>query len=221
MLRWGRRLAALATAAVLASVGVFATTSAAQAADEWNPESSYTTTDSGDGTYKVPMLNSDVPDVSVERVPASQNDEGRDIYYMVSTTMHLSPGAPIMKSYDLVNWEIVNYAFDRLDISDAASLRNGKNSYGEGQWASSIRFHDGTYYVLINSLNLGGAFLYRTDDIDNGAWTKTSFGRGFHDPSLLFDDANGGTPYIFYGGGGSSAVRLNPTLTAVERTFRT
>jgi beta-xylosidase len=213
------RSVSLVVAALLASVGLITTTGPAQAADEWNPEASYTTTDSGDGTYKVPMLNADVPDVSVERVPASQNDEGRDTYYMVSTTMHLSPGAPIMKSYDLVNWEIVNYAFDRVDISDAASLRNGKNSYGEGQWASSIRFHDGTFYVLINSLNLGGAFLYRTDDIDNGAWTKTAFGRGFHDPSLFFDDANGGTPYIFYGGGGSSAVRLNPTLTAVEQDF--
>ncbi|MBW8762638.1 MAG: family 43 glycosylhydrolase [Microbacterium sp.] len=209
----------LAVVTLMAGAGVVATTSAAQAADEWNPESSYTTTDAGDGTYTVPMLKSDVPDVSVERVPASQNDEGRDIYYMVSTTMHLSPGAPIMKSYDLVNWETVSYAYDRLDISDAVSLRNGSNSYGQGQWASSIRFHDGTYYVLINSLNLGGAFLYRTDDIENGAWTKTAFGRGFHDPSLFFDDANGGTPYIFYGGGGSSAVRLNSTLTAVEQEY--
>jgi beta-xylosidase len=196
---------------------VFASTGAAQTAEAWNPDSSYTTTDTGDGSYTVPMLNSDVPDVSVERVPASQNDERRDIYYMVSTTMHLSPGAPIMKSYDLVNWEIVNYAFNRLDISDAASLRNGSNSYGQGQWASSIRFREGTFYVLINSLNLGGAFLYRTDDIENGAWTKTAFGRGFHDPSLFFDDANGGTPYIIYGG--VSAVRLNPTLTAVEQDF--
>ena len=103
------RIVSLATAGLLASVGLFATTSVAQAADEWNPESSYTTTDKGDGTYTVPLLNADVPDVSVERVPAPQNDEGRDIYYMISTTMHLSPGAPIMKSYDLVNWEIVNY----------------------------------------------------------------------------------------------------------------
>ncbi|MFC8797931.1 family 43 glycosylhydrolase [Promicromonospora sp. NPDC057138] len=233
--RWFMRFVAAGVAAVVAGGGavpvtgpaaaatvdpdVSASAGAAQAADEWNPESSYTTTDAGDGSYTVPMLNSDVPDVSVERVPASQNDEGRDTYYMVSTTMHLSPGAPIMKSYDLVNWEIVSYAFDRLDISDAASLRNGSNSYGQGQWASSIRFHDGTFYVLINSLNLGGAFLYRTDDIENGAWTKTAFGRGFHDPSLFFDDANGGTPYIFYGGGGSSAVRLNPTLTAVEQDY--
>ncbi len=211
------RIVSLATAGLLASVGLLATTSVAQAADEWNPESSYTTTDKGDGTYTVPLLNADVPDVSVERVPASQNDEGRDIYYMISTTMQLSPGAPIMKSYDLVNWEIVNYAFDRLNIGDAFSLRNGSNSYGQGQWASSLRYHDGTFYVLVNSLNLGGAFIYRTDDIENGTWTRTALGRSLHDPSLFFDDANGGTPYIIYGG--VSAVRLNPTLTAIEQDF--
>ncbi|MEF3402410.1 carbohydrate binding domain-containing protein [Agromyces sp. CCNWLW203] len=215
--KFALRSVSLITAGLLAGIGVFATTSVAQAADEWNPESSYTTTDNGDGTYSVPLLNADVPDVSVERVPASQNDEGRDVYYMISTTMQLSPGAPIMKSYDLVNWEIVNYAFDRLDIGDAASLRNGSNSYGQGQWASSLRFHDGTFYVLINSLNLGGAYIYRTDDIENGPWTRTALGRSLHDPSLFFDDAEGGTPYIIYGG--VSAVRLNPTLTAIEQDF--
>lgn len=212
-----RRVVSLVTAGLLVGTGLAATAGAAQAADEWNPESSYTSTDTGDGTYTVPLLNADVPDVSVERVPASQNDEGRDIYYMISTTMQLSPGAPIMKSYDLVNWEIVNYAFGRLDIGDAASLRNGSNSYGQGQWASSLRFHDGTFYVLINSLNLGGAYIYRTDDIENGAWTRAALGRSLHDPSLFFDDADGGTPYIIYGG--VSAVRLNPTLTAIEQDF--
>ncbi|MEK8107075.1 hypothetical protein NKG94_21555 [Micromonospora sp. M12] len=52
--------------------------------------SSYTSTDTGAGTYSVPLLNADVPDISVERVPAAENDEGRDLYYMISTTMHLS-----------------------------------------------------------------------------------------------------------------------------------
>lgn len=211
------RAASLAVAGLLAGVGLVATAGVAQAADEWNPDSSYTTSDKGDGTYSVPLLNADVPDVSVERVPASENDEGRDLYYMISTTMQLSPGAPIMKSYDLVNWEIVNYAFDRLDISDGFSLRNGSNSYGQGQWASSLRYHDGTFYVLVNSLNLGGAYIYRTDDIEHGAWTRSALGRSLHDPSLFFDDANGGTPYIIYGG--VSAVRLNPTLTAIEQDF--
>ncbi|MGQ3254958.1 MAG: family 43 glycosylhydrolase, partial [Microbacterium aurantiacum] len=105
---------------------------AAAAAEPWNPDSAYTSTDNGDGTYRVPLMNADVPDVSVERIPASENDEGRDIYYMISTTMHLSPGAPVMKSYDLVNWEIVNYVFNRADIGDDFSLRNGQTSYGQG-----------------------------------------------------------------------------------------
>jgi len=45
-----------------------------------------------------PIIWADVPDVSVMRV--------NNTYYMSSTTMHMSPGLPIMKSKDLVNWEI-------------------------------------------------------------------------------------------------------------------
>ncbi|MBD7958792.1 family 43 glycosylhydrolase [Microbacterium sp. Sa4CUA7] len=185
----------------------------AHAAPEWNPPSSYTSTDNGDGTYRVPLLNSDVPDVSVERLPADQNAEGRDIYYMISTTMHLSPGAPIMKSYDLVNWEIVNYVFDRADISDSFSLRNGETSYGQGQWASSLRHHDGKWYVAFNTNNLGGSYLYVTEDIDAGQWERIPLGRSFHDPSLFFDVD--GTPYIFYGSGSTSAVKLSADFSEV------
>lgn len=43
-----------------------------------------------------PMLWADVPDPDVIRV-------GED-YYMVSTTMHLMPGVPVMHSKDLVHW---------------------------------------------------------------------------------------------------------------------
>ncbi|WP_246016772.1 family 43 glycosylhydrolase [Micromonospora pisi] len=208
----------LTTIVVLGGAGfVNAPAAAAHDAEEWSSRSSYTSTDTGAGTYSVPLLNADVPDISVERVPAAENDEGRDVYYMISTTMHLSPGAPIMRSYDLVNWEIVNYVFDRASIGDAFSLRNGQNSYGQGQWASSLRFHDGMFYVAFNTNNLGGAYLYRTDDIENGAWQRTALGRGLHDPSLFFDID--GTPYIFYGSGGTSAVRLNSDLTAIEQDY--
>lgn len=53
-----------------------------------------------------PILWADVPDVAAIRVG--------DTYYMSSTTMHMSPGLPIMKSTNLVNWEIVSYAYDTL-----------------------------------------------------------------------------------------------------------
>ena len=82
-----------------------------------------------------PIIFADVPDMSMIRVG--------DAWYMSSTTMHMSPGVPIMKSKDLVNWEIVSYAYDVLDTSDALTLNNGKNSYGKGTWASSIRYNKG------------------------------------------------------------------------------
>ncbi|MHC2998272.1 family 43 glycosylhydrolase [Microbacterium sp. HJ5] len=211
-----RRPLALASAAIVAA-GLLLAAPPVHAAEEWNPDSGYTSSDKGDGTYSVPLFNADVPDVSVERIPAAENDEGRDIYYMISTTMHLSPGAPIMKSYDLVNWEIVNYVFDRADISDSFSLRNGQTSYGQGQWASSIRHHDGKWYVAFNTNNLGGSYLYTTDDIDGGKWDRVKLPGSYHDPSLFFD--LDGTPYIFYGSGSTSAVRLSADFTQVLQTY--
>ncbi|MEO3926866.1 family 43 glycosylhydrolase [Micromonosporaceae bacterium B7E4] len=213
----GRRGPSLALVGVLLCAGLLSIGGQANAGVAWSPEPGYTSTDTGDGRYSVPLLRSDVPDISVERVPAAENDEGRDIYYMISTTMHLSPGAPIMKSYDLVNWSIVNYVFDRASIGDSFSLRNGQNSYGQGQWASSLRYHDGVFYVAFNTNNLGGAYIYHTDDIEDGLWRRTALGRGLHDPSLFFDVD--GTPYVFYGSGGTSAVRLNTDLTAIEQDY--
>lgn len=188
-------LAPIVAAGMLIAVAV----TPASAEETATTPGGYTTSDNGDGTYTLPELNSDVPDISVTRVPKDDpnNKEGRDIYYMVSTTMELSPGAPIMKSYDLVNWKIVTYVYDRISMSDASSLRNGASSYGEGEWAPSIRYHDGKFYVLFNTNNLNGAYIYYTNNVENGPWTKVSLNRGFHDPSLFFDD--GDNPWIISG----------------------
>src|SRR5512138_3441326 len=86
-----------------------------------------------------PVIFADVPDISMIRVG--------DTYYMSSTTMHLSPGVPIMKSKDLVNWQIVNYAYNILDDVDSLKLNNGKSSYGRGSWASCLRYHNNIFYV--------------------------------------------------------------------------
>src|SRR5690606_18282010 len=79
------RLTSLATAGVMLGAGLVGIGGAAHAADPWDPAPSYTPTDAGDGTYTVPHMSSDVPDVSVDMVPAAENDEGRDIYYKIST----------------------------------------------------------------------------------------------------------------------------------------
>ena len=63
---------------------------------------------------KNPMLWADVPDPDVIRVG--------DTFYLVSTTMHLMPGAPVMASKDLKNWETVGYIFDKLTDSPKYDL---------------------------------------------------------------------------------------------------
>ena len=63
-----------------------------------------------------------------------------ETYYMSSTTMHMNPGVPIMKSSDLINWEIINYAHKALDANNNALNMNGANAYGKGTWASSINY---------------------------------------------------------------------------------
>src|SRR6201985_1663370 len=86
-----------------------------------------------------PIIYADVPDLSMIRVG--------DNYYMSSTTMHMSPGVPIMKSADLINWKLVGYAYDTLANVDALNLTDGKSTYGRGSWASSMRYHNKTFYV--------------------------------------------------------------------------
>lgn len=169
-------------------------------------KSTITSTDDGNGNYSNPVIFADVPDIDFIRVD--------DAYYMVSTTMHLSPGCPIMKSYDLVNWEIVNYVFNTLDDADNLALRNGEHSYSKGQWAASIRYHNGIFYVGFLSYSTGKSYIYYTKDIENGKWDRFVFDEGFHDMSLLFDED--GRVYIIYGGGDIWCVELEKDLSAVK-----
>lgn len=154
------------------------------------------------GKFSNPVIYADVPDIDIIRV--------NDTYYMVSTTMHLSPGCPIMKSKDLVNWEIVNYVYDILGDTDAMNLRNGESMYSNGQWAASLQYHNNKYYVAFNSNTTGHAYIYTTDDIENGSWTKTELAKGYHDMALFFD---GDTPYIVYGSGEIKYVELSEDLS--------
>jgi beta-xylosidase len=136
-----------------------------------------------------PVIFADVPDMSMMRVG--------DTYYMSSTTMHMSPGVPIMKSKDLVNWQIVNYAYDTLANVDALNLENGKSSYGRGSWASSISYHNGIYYVSTFAQTTGKTYVYSTKNIEKGLWKVSSFKPGLHDNTLFFDDD--GRIYMIWG----------------------
>src|SRR5437868_11296983 len=94
-----------------------------------------------------PIIWADVPDIAIMRVGKT--------YYMSSTTMHMSPGLPIMKSTDLVNWSMASYAYETLADNEALRLENGKEAYGRGSWASSLRYHDGVFYASTFSATSG------------------------------------------------------------------
>jgi len=150
-----------------------------------------------------PIIYADCPDMSMLRVG--------DTYYMSSTTMHMSPGVPIMKSRDLVNWKIVSYAYDTLGNTDALNLDNGKNAYGKGSWASSIRYHNGTFYVSTFSSTTGRTYIYSTKDIEKGPWKALSFRPSYHDNTLFFDDD--GRTYLITGAGKLNIVELKEDLS--------
>jgi beta-xylosidase len=153
-----------------------------------------------------PIIFADVPDVSMIRVS--------DTYYMSSTTMHMSPGVPIMKSKDLINWQVISYAYDTLGNIDALNLNNGKNAYGRGSWASSIRFHNGTYYVSTFSSTTGKTYIFYTKDPEKEPWKRISFSPSFHDNTLFFDDD--GRVYLITGNKKLTLVELNADLTGVK-----
>ena len=163
-----------------------------------------------------PMLWADCPDPDVIRVD--------DTFYLVSTTMHLMPGAPVMASKDLKNWQTVGYIFDRLTDSPKYDLaftlplgteeRQGEGTvYGRGQWATSLKYHDGKFWALL-APNEGGAmgdtYIFTAPKAE-GPWTIHSRLRHFHDATLFFDDD--GTPYVFFGTG--EMCQLTPDLKGV------
>lgn len=153
-----------------------------------------------------PVVHADVPDMSMIRVG--------DTYYMSSTTMHMAPGVPIMKSKDLVNWELVSYCYDILADVDALNLNNGKNAYGSGTWASCIRYHNNMYYVTTFAGTTGKTYIYTTKDIEKGPWKAISFNPSYHDHSVFFDDD--GRIYIIWGGGKLHLAELKPDLSGIK-----
>ena len=150
-----------------------------------------------------PVIWSDVPDMDLIRV-------GSD-YYMVSTTMHLMPGGPIMHSRDLVNWQTVGYIFDKLTDSPKYDMEQG-TVYGRGQWATSLKYHKGRFYALFApNDNPGGETYIMTAKKAEGPWTLVSRLPHFHDATLFFDDDD--RAYVFYATG--EMVELSRDLKQV------
>lgn len=129
-------------------------------------------------TFENPILPGYAPDPSVVRV-------GRD-FYLTNSSFEYFPGLPIYHSRDLVNWQLIGHALHResqidLDTADSSG----------GVHAPTIRYHDGTFYVIVtNIVNNKPVNLVVTADDPRGPWSEPYIiddAPGI-DPSLLFDD---------------------------------
>lgn len=144
------------------------------------------TSDNGDGTFNNPVLFGDFPDMDVVRVG--------DTYYMVSTTMFVFPGATLLKSKDLVNWQYCANPLRRIENSEPYNLENGQNRYSHGQWATALNYADGKFQMLFLTLDEGG-FLLTAEDPE-GEWEFKRLKDAYYDCGILTED---GKTYVVYG----------------------
>lgn len=109
-----------------------------------------------------------------------------DDFYLVNSTFAYFPGIPIMHSRDLAHWEQIGNVMDRR-----SQLPLDGCGHSEGLFAPTIRYHEGTFYVICTNVSGGGNFIVTASD-PAGPWSEPYYlpSADGIDPSLLFDDDN-------------------------------
>ncbi|MFK4123399.1 glycoside hydrolase 43 family protein [Streptomyces longwoodensis] len=164
--------------------------------------------------YTNPVIWQDFADIDVIRVGAT--------YYASASTMHYSPGAPVLRSYDLVNWEIAGHSVPVLDFGAKYDL-NGARGYVRGVWASSLAYRPSnrTFYWL-GQIDFAGTYVY-TATAAEGPWSRlTTIGTPYYDAGLLVDTDD--TLYVAYGNTTISVAQLSPdgrTQVRTQQVFTT
>lgn len=192
----------------LITVGMIMALTSLNAQETLKPFNNVWTADQGDGTYINPIVNADFPDCDVIRVG--------DTYYFVGTTMYHFPGATILKSKDLVSWEYCANPLQQIDSNDAYNLLNGRHHYSQGQWASSLNYHDGKFYLYFICYGRSGVdntqnILLTTSDPE-GLWHMEKMDEHYYDAGWLFDDGEDGDGFLYVacGIGDIWVNKLNP-----------
>jgi xylan 1,4-beta-xylosidase len=146
------------------------------------------------GDYRNPILPGFYPDPSICRVG--------DDYYLVTSSFEYFPGVPIFHSKDLVHWRQIGHCLTR---ASQLPLANAKSS--QGIFAPTLRYHDGTFYLVTTNISSGGNFYVTTTD-PAGEWSEPAWlgeAKGWMDPSLFFDD-DGKVYYTRHDGGERGGV---------------
>ena len=125
--------------------------------------------------YRNPIIPGFHPDPSVCRVG--------DMYYLVNSSFQYFPGVPIYESKDMIHWEQIGNVLDR----ESQIRLKGATSW-QGIYAPTIRYHEGTYYMITTNIGNGGNFMVTTKD-PKGPWSEPIWleQQGI-DPSLYFEN---------------------------------
>ena len=107
-----------------------------------------------------------------------------DDFYLVNSTFAYFPGIPIMHSKDLAHWEQIGNACDR-----ESQLPLGDTGHSRGLFAPTIRYHEGTFYIICTNVSYGGNFIITAQN-PAGPWSEPHYIEGADgiDPSLFFDE---------------------------------
>ena len=162
---------------------------------------------SAPATFTNPVVWQDFADGDIIRVG--------DAYYYSASTMHYSPGAPILRSYDLVNWEFAGHSVPRLDFDNTAYDLSGGRAYVKGIWASAFNYRpsNSTYYWL-GCTEFNRTYVYTSTSVGSGWSKKARINNCYYDAGLMFDND---TPYVAYGNGTISVAQLSGDLTSQVR----
>ncbi|HOP97113.1 MAG TPA: glycoside hydrolase family 43 protein [Verrucomicrobiota bacterium] len=127
------------------------------------------------GVFRNPILPGFYPDPSICRAG--------DDYYLVTSSFEYFPGVPIFHSRDLVHWRQIGHVLTRK-----SQLNLEKRQSSHGIFAPTIRYHEGTFYMITTHVYGGGNF-YVTATNAAGPWSDPVWlDREGIDPSLFFDD---------------------------------
>jgi beta-xylosidase len=150
--------------------------------------------------YNNPVIWEDLADVDIFRVD--------DTYYLSASTMHYSPGAPVLRSYDLVNWEFIGHSVPTLDFGSKYNLPSGQRAYINGIWASFLNYRKSTKtYMWGGCIDFSKTYIY-TAPAAAGPWQKAStINTCYYDCGLLVDDDD--TLYVAYGNTQMSVAQLS------------
>ena len=142
-----------------------------------------------------PILSGFYPDPSICAV-------GED-FYLVSSTFAYFPGVPIFHSTDLAHLEQIGNILDRPSQLPLAGCE-----HSQGIFAPTIRYHEGTFYMITTNVSYGGNFLVTAEN-PAGPWSEPHYIENAPgiDPSLFFD--TDGTCYYVGTRPNTEGVRYN------------